>query len=218
MSRLPQYQPIPNTPDTEDDPPPWTKSGANDQRARDRDRDSTESESTPYGDTLYPPGPPGPSGLSGLSLSGPPGRAADGNAATVTFTFQPRWPTGGTQSSVMGTIGETRESTIAMLRRSFPVLRDHPVDQIEFLAPCPPPSNFAEILDEAWPRFVSSPPEHLWVRVIDGPGVKQARNRRGNIKCAAVTCAIIAVFPTILIIGFLLSKLFGSGSGSSSKH
>jgi hypothetical protein len=58
-----------------------------------------------------------------------------------------------------------------MLRRSFPVLQSHAIDQIEFLAPCPPPSNF----DEAWPRFVSNPPEHLWVRVIDGPGVKQAR-------------------------------------------
>lgn len=104
MSRLPEYQPIPNT---EDDPPPWTKSGANDQRAR--DRDSTESDSTPYGDTSYPPGQPGLPGLSGLSgPTGPPGRA-DGTAATVTFTFQPRWPTGGTQSSVMGTIGETRE-------------------------------------------------------------------------------------------------------------
>jgi hypothetical protein len=108
MSRLPEYQPIPNT---EDDPPPWTKSGANDARAR--DRDSTESDSNPYGNTSYPPGQPGLPGLSGLSgQPGPPGRA-DGTAAKVTFTFQPRWPTGGTQSSVMGTIGETREVSAA---------------------------------------------------------------------------------------------------------
>lgn len=60
------------------------------------------------------------------------------------------------------------------------MLRDFPLDRIEFLAPIDETKTQASdqwglVMDEAWSRFDRDPPKVLRVRVADEPGDKEAR-------------------------------------------
>lgn len=90
MSYLPKYQSVPT--DDVPYPPTWDKPGGPTTVP-----DVENEEDAP---PLYPPRPAeAESSLSG-GVTGP---------LTVTYSFEPRWPTGGERADAMDTLGQTKE-------------------------------------------------------------------------------------------------------------
>ncbi|WWC90801.1 uncharacterized protein L201_005738 [Kwoniella dendrophila CBS 6074] len=95
----------------------------------------------------------------------------------VTYTFIPRWPLKGSFQDALGVLGGTKEETISIVQRGFPLLAEYPPSRIEFLSPVEMDSEgkvindrWGKILDEAWPGFKHNPPTRLRVQVADLPG------------------------------------------------
>lgn len=127
------------------------------------------------------------------------------------------------------------QETVDMVRRAFPTLAKYPAGRIAFevsdLAPAstqitpqqypPPRSEWAKVMDEAWPQFKRKPPSRIRVTVIDAPGDDQRRKlyigghganeigrtrnwQRSAALIAAVTIGPVVVFGLIVLLAYSL--------------
>ncbi|WVW85728.1 hypothetical protein I302_107766 [Kwoniella bestiolae CBS 10118] len=132
----------------------------------------------------------------------------------VTYTFVPRWPIRGDQQDALGVLGETKEETIAIVQRGFPLLATYPPHRIEFLSPVemldahgrPQPDRWGKIMDEAWVGFRSNPPQRLRVQVADAPGDEERRKKRENFRNWLIVVAFITPLTLFFcFIGWILT-------------
>ncbi|WRT68305.1 uncharacterized protein IL334_005281 [Kwoniella shivajii] len=73
----------------------------------------------------------------------------------------------------MGILGQSKEETIDIVKRGFPVLSRYPSERIEFLFPIETQDSitkfkstrWVKILDEVWPRVLENPPQTLKIQI-----------------------------------------------------
>lgn len=117
----------------------------------------------------------------------------------VDLCFRPRYPCGGVKEDAWGEIGRTQavrhalrrrvifpdlvlthpQETIAIVRAAFPPLREFPPDRVEFMLKNNG-SDWQRVLPNVWETIAKDPPERLGVRIADGPGDAEERQRRGG--------------------------------------
>lgn len=71
------------------------------------------------------------------------------------------------------------QETIAIVRAAFPPLREFPPDRVEFMLKNNG-SDWQRVLPNVWETIAKDPPERLGVRIADGPGDAEERQRRGG--------------------------------------
>ncbi|WVQ68231.1 uncharacterized protein L199_006438 [Kwoniella botswanensis] len=132
----------------------------------------------------------------------------------VTYTFVPRWPIKGEQKDALGVLGDTKEETISIVQRAFPILSTYPTNRIEissFVEIDMPNGNgrrsderWCMIMDEAWSGFKTNPPKRLRVQIADGPGDEERRIKRERrhiaLKITAVVCPVILIWSGLVTL------------------
>nr|XP_019006788.1 uncharacterized protein I203_00381 [Kwoniella mangroviensis CBS 8507]OCF70249.1 hypothetical protein I203_00381 [Kwoniella mangroviensis CBS 8507] len=107
------------------------------------------------------------------------GESSGSTIHNVTYTFVPRWPIVGEPKDALGVLGDTKEETISIVQRAFPILSTYPPNRIEISSLVETEvqngsgrradERWCMIMDEAWSGFKTNPPKRLRVQIADGP-------------------------------------------------
>ncbi|WWD02416.1 hypothetical protein V865_000455 [Kwoniella europaea PYCC6329] len=143
------------------------------------------------------------------------GESSGSTTHNVTYTFVPRWPIKGEQKDALGVLGDTKEETISIVQRAFPILSTYPPNKIEISSLVEidvqngsgrrADERWCMIMDEAWSGFRSNPPKRLRVQIADDPRDEEKRMRRERWHTALTILAITSPFILFFLSLFYLA-------------